>query len=303
MIIEVNNIDFAYSKKDKKILNNVSLTLTEGQVMSILGPNGAGKSTLLNCIATLNNVDSGSIKLCGTDVRNMKAKDIASILSYVPQTHTPAFAYTVFNFVLMGRAPKVGMFQKPSDEDFEIVNKVLKEVGIDKLADKPYTEISGGERQQATIARALVQEPKAILFDEPTAHLDYGNQLKTLRVIKSLKEKGYAVTLFGRKRPVPELKSPNFMERQFGERVAMNSPVQGTAADIMKIAMNRVRKDLENMKSGIVLQIHDELLVEVWPDEEEEVRRILKRDMEGAAELAVKLKTDIKTGGNWNECH
>lgn len=121
--------------------------------------------------------------------------------------------------------------------------------------------------------------------------------------VKSAKEKGYAVTLFGRKRPVPELKSPNFMERQFGERVAMNSPVQGTAADIMKIAMNRVRKDLENMKSGIVLQIHDELLVEVWPDEEEEVRRILKRDMEGAAELAVKLKTDIKTGGNWNECH
>ena len=125
----------------------------------------------------------------------MKPREVASIISYVPQNHTPAFPYTVFNFVLMGRAPKVGMFEKPKSEDFEIVEKVLDEVGISALAQKAYTEISGGERQQATIARAIVQEPKAILFDEPTAHLDYGNQIKTLRVIKTLSEKGYAIII------------------------------------------------------------------------------------------------------------
>lgn len=195
MIIEAENLNFSYSKNGKQILKDVSLSLDEGEVMSILGPNGAGKSTLLNLLATLSVPDSGTVKLCGKDTAKMKPKEVASILSYVPQTHTPAFSYTVFNFVLMGRAPKVGMFEKPKAEDFEIVEKVLEEVGIAELADKPYTEISGGERQQATIARALVQEPKAILFDEPTAHLDYGNQLKTLRVINSLREKGYAVII------------------------------------------------------------------------------------------------------------
>lgn len=195
MIIEVNNLNFSYAKGGRQILKDVELSLSEGEVMSILGPNGAGKSTLLNCIATLLKPESGEIRLCGKDTAKMKPREVASILSYVPQNHIPAFSYTVFNFVLMGRAPKVGMFEKPKDEDFEIVEGVLKEVGLYDLRNKPYTEISGGERQQATIARALVQEPKAILFDEPTAHLDYGNQLKTLRVIKSLKEKGYAIII------------------------------------------------------------------------------------------------------------
>ncbi len=195
MIIEAQNINFSYTKGGRQILKDVNLNLKEGQVMSILGPNGAGKSTLLNCIATLLTPDSGIIKLCGNDVKQMKPREVASILSYVPQTHTPAFSYTVFNFVLMGRAPKIGMFEKPKDGDMEAVQKVLEDVGLTELADKPYTEISGGERQQATIARALVQEPKAILFDEPTAHLDYGNQIKTLRVIKSLAEKGYAIII------------------------------------------------------------------------------------------------------------
>lgn len=195
MIVEAKNINFSYQKNGRQILNDVSLSLKEGEVMSILGPNGAGKSTLLNLIATLLTPDTGEIFLCGKDTKKMKPKEVASILSYVPQTHTPAFSYTVFNFVLMGRAPKVGMFEKPKAEDFKLVEEVLEEVGILKLANKPYTEISGGERQQATIARALVQEPKAILFDEPTAHLDFGNQIKTLRTIKHLSEKGYAVIM------------------------------------------------------------------------------------------------------------
>lgn len=195
MIVEAKNINFSYQKNGRQILNDVSLSLKEGEVMSILGPNGAGKSTLLNLIATLLTPDTGEIFLCGKDTKKMKPKEVASILSYVPQTHTPAFSYTVFNFVLMGRAPKVGMFEKPKAEDFKLVEEVLEEVGIAKLANKPYTEISGGERQQATIARALVQEPKAILFDEPTAHLDFGNQIKTLRTIKHLSEKGYAVIM------------------------------------------------------------------------------------------------------------
>lgn len=124
-------------------------------------------------------------------------------------------------------------------------------------------------------------------------------------LIQSAKENGYAVTLFGRRRPVPELKSSNYMQRSFGERIAMNSPIQGTAADIIKIAMNRVRARLkkEGMKSRLILQVHDELLVETAEDEKNEVRRILDEEMRSAAHLEVTLETDTKEGCNWYEVH
>ena len=109
--------------------------------------------------------------------------------------------------------------------------------------------------------------------------------------------------MFGRRRPVPELKSSNFMQRAFGERVAMNSPIQGTAADIIKIAMNRVYKRLteEGLKSRLVLQVHDELLIETKVEEIEEVSRILEEEMKGAAALSVELDVDMHQGNNWYE--
>ena len=123
------------------------------------------------------------------------------------------------------------------------------------------------------------------------------------REVASAKEKGYSVTLFERRRPVPELKSSNFMQRSFGERVAMNAQIQGTAADIIKIAMIRVWRRLakENLKSRLILQIHDELLIETAPGEEEEVARILTEEMKAAASLSVTLETDLHTGTDWYE--
>ena len=117
------------------------------------------------------------------------------------------------------------------------------------------------------------------------------------------KENGYVETLFGRRRPVPELSSSNFMQRSFGERVAMNSPIQGTAADIMKIAMIGVNKRLKEkqMKSRLVLQVHDELLIEAHQDEVEQVKEILKYEMEHAASLLVPLDVDMHVGENWYE--
>ena len=123
------------------------------------------------------------------------------------------------------------------------------------------------------------------------------------RQVKEAKEKGYITTCFGRRRPVPELRSSNFMERSFGERVAMNSPIQGTAADIMKIAMNRVEEKLKGTGARIVLQVHDELLVEVPKQDADMVAGILKTEMEHAADLPVPLSVDVNTGADWNECH
>ena len=119
------------------------------------------------------------------------------------------------------------------------------------------------------------------------------------------KEKGYSETLYGRRRPIPELKESNFMRRSFGERVAMNAPIQGTAADIIKIAMVGVDRSLRagNLKSRLVLQVHDELLVEADEDEIGQVQEIIRREMEGAADMKVRLEIDMHTGGSWYEAH
>ena len=121
--------------------------------------------------------------------------------------------------------------------------------------------------------------------------------------MENAKKEGYVTTLFGRRRPVPELSSSNFMQRSFGERVAMNAPIQGTAADIIKIAMIRVNERMKNegLLSRLILQVHDELLVEAAAEEAEHVKEILREEMQGAADLAVRLEIDMHTGANWYE--
>ena len=119
--------------------------------------------------------------------------------------------------------------------------------------------------------------------------------------VEEAKRKGYSITMFGRRRPIPELSSSNFMQRSFGERIAMNSPIQGTAADIIKIAMVKVWKALKEagLKSKLILQVHDELIIEAWKDEAEKAREILEENMKNAAELAVELVVDVHQGDNW----
>ena len=122
-------------------------------------------------------------------------------------------------------------------------------------------------------------------------------------LVENAKKNGYVTTLYGRRRPMPELKSSNFMQRSFGERVAMNAPIQGTAADIIKIAMIHVSERLkkEQLKSRLILQVHDELLIEAEESELEQVKTILREEMQGAAELSVRLEIDMHTGKNWYE--
>ena len=121
-------------------------------------------------------------------------------------------------------------------------------------------------------------------------------------LVDTAKTRGYAVTEFGRRRSIPELNSAKFTERKFGERVAMNMPLQGSAADIIKIAMIGVAKRLDGMKSRLIMQVHDELIVDTAADEIDAVKEILKSEMENAATLSVPLDVDISVGKNWMEC-
>ncbi len=195
MIYEINNLSFSYPQAERSILNDVSLTLAEGAILSILGPNGAGKSTLLNCMAGLLKPTLGRIELCGRDMSEMAFREIAQVMGYVQQIHTPAYGYSVLHFVTMGRAPRIGMFSRPGEADKKAAWDALETLEIAHLAHKPYTEISGGEMQKAVIARAIVQEPRVILFDEPTAHLDSGNQLRVLSIILDMAERGFSVVM------------------------------------------------------------------------------------------------------------
>jgi len=194
MILKVKDLEFYYHT-ERPIFHDVNFSLEAGEVLSILGPNGAGKTTLLNCLANLLTPVKGEIFLDGKNVRDIRLREIAQILGYVPQSHNAAYAYEVRDFVVMGRAPYLGMFQKPSKEDYALTDEVIESMGISRFARQPYTQISGGERQQAMIARAIVQQPKIIMFDEPTNHLDYGNQLRMIRKIRALSKGGYTVVM------------------------------------------------------------------------------------------------------------
>ena len=195
MIYQIENLAFSYTKKSPLVFENLNLSLKQGELLTILGHNGCGKSTLFSCMLGIRKPSSGRILLDGKDIASLKPRQIARLVGYVPQTHTPTFPYTVFDFVLMGCAAGIGLLSHPGEKEKKRAEEALREMGLLELSDRPYTELSGGERQQVTIARSIAASPKVILFDEPTAHLDFGKQMKVLRVIKDLSDKGYSVVI------------------------------------------------------------------------------------------------------------
>ena len=194
MKLEAKNLSFSYIK-GVPVFTDISFTLDKGDVFCILGQNGAGKSTLLSCIGRLFEVNSGKILVDGQDIAQMGRMEIAKKIGYIPQFHAPVFPYEVIDFVLMGRTPHIGALSSPSKEDREIAKNAIEEVGITHLSRKPYSEISGGEKQLVMFAKVLAQEPEIVLLDEPTSHLDFGNQFKILNMIEDLSCRGFSVVM------------------------------------------------------------------------------------------------------------
>jgi iron complex transport system ATP-binding protein len=182
--VEVQAASFAYGSRS--VFRGLDLSLAEGEILSLLGPNGCGKTTLLRCVAGLLPLGEGKVLLDGTDLGTLDEAHRARILGFVFQEHTVLFPYTVLEVVRMGRAPHLGLFAVPSAHDTEIALHALETVGLQALAGARYTQISGGERQLALVARALAQEPQVLLLDEPTSHLDFGNQMLVLETIRRL---------------------------------------------------------------------------------------------------------------------
>ena len=185
MILEVQNGCFGYPHQPA-ILDNINLTLDEGHILAILGPNGIGKTTLLKCMIGLLPWQSGKTLLYGKDLHTMKSKDVWSTISYIPQSHGFAFSYPGLEMVLLGRSSHLGLFQQPGKEEIEMAQAMMARVGITHLADKDCNRMSGGELQMVLIARALINDPKLIILDEPETGLDFHNQILILNMIERL---------------------------------------------------------------------------------------------------------------------
>ena len=190
-LLKIEGGSFAY-KGGPRLLDNINLEVEPGEILAVLGPNGAGKTTLLRCMMDMLHWQEGRSLLDGEDIRSLPASRLWRRMAYVPQARSAAMSYTAFQTVLLGRSSRIGAFSSPSDEDMEIAERVMNELGIWHLADKPCHEVSGGELQMVLIARAMAAEPEILVLDEPESNLDFKNQLRVLDVMTNLAKAGVA---------------------------------------------------------------------------------------------------------------
>ncbi len=193
-MLSVEHVKFSY-KKERPILQDISFELDEGECLCLLGPNGTGKTTLLKCLLNEQHPAGGRIILNDKEIRHMTARERAAQLAYVSQSSQMAFPYSVEEVVLMGRIAHMGLGAAVSDKDRRIAWEMMTRLGIEKMADENFQVLSGGERQMVLIARALAQQARYLILDEPTAALDYSNQVKILEMIQSLSKDGYGVLM------------------------------------------------------------------------------------------------------------
>ncbi len=190
-MLKISSLSFKYNKRKPLVLDNVGLSLNDGEIGILLGKNGSGKSTLFKNIVGVEKPLSGSIELDGVDVLELSRTKRSDIIAYVPQ-NIDFGSLTVFDSILMGRISKFGLAD--SKKDREVAESIIKDMGLEELALRNANELSGGERQKIAIARALAQEPKLLVFDEPTGNLDIGNERIVLKEAKRLsKEKGISI--------------------------------------------------------------------------------------------------------------
>lgn len=193
MRLELTEASCGYNKTC--VLEDFSLHVENGEMVCLLGPNGVGKTTLFKSMLGFLPLLAGSVTIDGEDRSAFSPKELARRIGYVPQSHEPPFPFSVMDVVVMGRAAHLKGFASPGREDYRIADEVMDDLGIGHLRDLVYTNLSGGERQMVLIARALAQQPEILVMDEPTANLDYGNQIRVLAAIRQLSRSGLGVLM------------------------------------------------------------------------------------------------------------
>ncbi|MDR2443827.1 MAG: ABC transporter ATP-binding protein [Deltaproteobacteria bacterium] len=193
MELKLENLGCGYGHR--KVVEDFSCVIPSGKVFCLLGPNGVGKTTLFKTVLGFLSPLAGSVKVDEQDLAQLSTKDRARYLAYVPQAQFTPFAFTVRDVIMMGRTSRFGLFGRPAPTDRQAVQEVIEQLSLEPLAKRQFTQLSGGERQLVMIARALAQQASFLLMDEPASNLDFGNQLKVLKVIRSLAKRGFGVFL------------------------------------------------------------------------------------------------------------
>ena len=184
-VISATGVSFGY-EKGKYIFQDVGFSLGRNEILCLFGPNGCGKTTLLDCVMGINKVAKGEIKVIDKDITRYKRDELARLAAYVPQLHNRTFPYTVMQIVMMGRSAYTGVLGSPGADDEAIALESIAHVGMERFTDTPYTKLSGGEVQLVMLARALSQQTRIIVMDEPTCHLDFKNELMFLETLVKL---------------------------------------------------------------------------------------------------------------------
>jgi ABC-type cobalamin/Fe3+-siderophores transport system ATPase subunit len=179
--LSVQNLSYSFGTR--KILHDLTFSAAAGEVLGVAGPNGCGKTTLIKCIDRIFEPE-GKVQFAGKDIGALTTTEVARMIAYVPQALTVGMAMTVFETILLGRRPYIRW--SVNDADFERVNAVITDMGIQHLAFRKMTQISGGERQKVMIARAMVQDPELLLLDEPTSALDLRHQLEVMELVRKI---------------------------------------------------------------------------------------------------------------------
>jgi iron complex transport system ATP-binding protein len=194
-LLAFDQISFGYPPNGRPVLRSLSLEIQPGTVTAILGPNGAGKTTLLHLARGWLAPQSGRVLLDGRPLGSYSRRDLGQWMALVPQSERIPFEYSILEYVLLGRAPYLAPLEMPGAGDCRIGEQVIEQVGLGQLNGRAITTLSGGERQLALVARALAQQPKLLLLDEPTSHLDLANKVRLLRLMQELAARGATLLL------------------------------------------------------------------------------------------------------------
>ena len=224
MSIQVNNLSFSYGQKN--VLHDICFSAGKGEFLSILGPNGAGKSTLFRCILGLLPGYSGEVLVNERNIKGFSAREASRQIAYIPQKSHCVFQYNVLDIVLMGRSNRTSVFGNPGKEDEQACLKALEKVGICALKDRCFHKLSGGEQQLVLIARAMAQDAPILLLDEPTANLDFGNQILVLEQAKKLAQEGYTVIQTTHHPEQSYLYSDRILALRHGRILALGKPTE-----------------------------------------------------------------------------
>ncbi len=257
VILSASGVVFGYNGSERAVLHGLSLAVPAGAVTAILGPNGSGKTTLLRLLLGILRPQAGEIYLAGRPLGSYSRRERGRLIGLVPQEEHIPFDFSVLEYVVLGRAPYLRPLQLPGEADRQAALDALRIVGLADLADRPLPTLSGGERQLAAVARALAQQPRVLLLDEPTAHLDLGNQNRLLTIIGELAAGGTALVLTTHDPNLAAVLADHTLLMRRGRALAAGPPAETLTAGLLSATYDAPVQVLRaNGRQVILLDSH-----------------------------------------------